>query len=399
MTKALKKIFLVICVVGLILASTNVGDIQTKAAGKTQVVTTTQACSVWTQPCTDAKYRLKTVPAGTKVTVYTDMIPSTKGDGKTFYKTIKGAYILQRYCKLEISSCVPTDWSQYMATPSAQQIKSRNRIDKVSPYVSGWMHIPDQKKFTQYCIDFKADKTAIATYCSLYNFHLDYSPLLKKYKGFHQDGYISGYGGFQVCDSMSDRRTIASFWDVYCEDFNGNTVVHRPVRTYPAKTKYTEDFDGEGEGAHVLVDYPWEDGEWYRMLIQCGTSKKTGNTTISQWVCKVSEKKWTLLSEYDLGVSGVTFQGSVGVFLENYYSNYSGYVRTMEVKNARYYSDGEWIMIDKCDEVSPFIGDGSYNFGSSPSALWFITTGVYGYGKNPNEGTYTVPYDETGSPI
>ena len=74
------------------------GNMDVAAASKTKTIATTQECSIWTRPNTSEQYRQKKVPAGHQITVYTDVIQSEKNDGKTFYKTKKGAYILCRCC-------------------------------------------------------------------------------------------------------------------------------------------------------------------------------------------------------------------------------------------------------------------------------------------------------------
>lgn len=56
---------------------------------------TSKECSVWSEPNTSEQYRVKKIPAGYGVMIYDDReITSTKGDGKTFYKTVSGNYIL-----------------------------------------------------------------------------------------------------------------------------------------------------------------------------------------------------------------------------------------------------------------------------------------------------------------
>lgn len=64
------------------------------AANGTVVKTTNMQCSIWSAPNTAAANKIKSVEAGYKITVYPDVVKSTAGDGKTFYKTVKGAYIL-----------------------------------------------------------------------------------------------------------------------------------------------------------------------------------------------------------------------------------------------------------------------------------------------------------------
>ncbi|MCM1103693.1 MAG: hypothetical protein NC409_06255 [Clostridium sp.] len=71
---------------------------QVSAAGESQtvVVETTQRCSIWSAPATTEENRVKYVDEGYQITLYPEVIQSGLGDGKTFYRTIKGAYVLCR---------------------------------------------------------------------------------------------------------------------------------------------------------------------------------------------------------------------------------------------------------------------------------------------------------------
>lgn len=51
-------------------------------------------CTNWTAPATTEANRGKKLSVGYQVTVYPEVINSTLGDGKKFYKTVKGTYIL-----------------------------------------------------------------------------------------------------------------------------------------------------------------------------------------------------------------------------------------------------------------------------------------------------------------
>jgi GH25 family lysozyme M1 (1,4-beta-N-acetylmuramidase) len=58
-------------------------------------VVTNQRCSIWASPATTEPNRTKYVDAGYPITLASrDVVPSILGDGKTFYKTCKGAYVL-----------------------------------------------------------------------------------------------------------------------------------------------------------------------------------------------------------------------------------------------------------------------------------------------------------------
>lgn len=96
--KALKKLVTAILSLVIVIVSLNITDFSVNAGGSSKVIITTQECSIWTRPNTSEKYRQKKIPAGHQVTIYTDVIASEKNDGKTFYKTLKGAYILCRCC-------------------------------------------------------------------------------------------------------------------------------------------------------------------------------------------------------------------------------------------------------------------------------------------------------------
>lgn len=56
--------------------------------------TTVMECSVWSRPNTSEQYRIKKIPAGYDVKIGPAVYQSELGDGKTFYRTIKGSYIL-----------------------------------------------------------------------------------------------------------------------------------------------------------------------------------------------------------------------------------------------------------------------------------------------------------------
>lgn len=70
---------------------------QTEAAQAQPItVTTTQQCSIWSAPATTEENRIKYVNEGYQITVYPEVIQSGSRDGKTFYRTVKGAYVLCR---------------------------------------------------------------------------------------------------------------------------------------------------------------------------------------------------------------------------------------------------------------------------------------------------------------
>lgn len=72
----------------------------------TKVVYTMQECSVWTVPdSNNAANRVKKVPANYAVTVYNQMFVSPI-DGKIYYQTVKGKYIIAKYVTSSIGGTV-----------------------------------------------------------------------------------------------------------------------------------------------------------------------------------------------------------------------------------------------------------------------------------------------------
>lgn len=55
---------------------------------------TIKECSIWSYPVTKDGFRMKKIPEGYEVTIINIPIQSKISDGKVFYRTIKGAYIL-----------------------------------------------------------------------------------------------------------------------------------------------------------------------------------------------------------------------------------------------------------------------------------------------------------------
>lgn len=104
----------VICIV-LFTAPMMVAPMQVFAAEETgtYVVRTTQRCSIWSAPATTEENRIKYVDEGYQITVYPEVIQSELGDGKTFYRTIKGAYVLCGYVAVEAQSDVGAEAVTY----------------------------------------------------------------------------------------------------------------------------------------------------------------------------------------------------------------------------------------------------------------------------------------------
>ena len=222
----------------------------------------------------------------------------------------------------------PAIWEERLELPTADEIEACNSTStQRSPYIAGWLKNDKVTRFTQSCADIKADYLPFATYLSPVNLTMDYSSLKDQYINVWNEDGIGMYAGLQRREAGKTSVGIMAFWDIYCEDENGNVTTFTPERIYPESVEDAS-FGGEGEGAHTLIDYDWKPGKWYRMLIQCGTSETTGNTTVEQWVQDMETEEWISLNE--------------GLFLQN------------------------------------FDYPGSYNYGTDEDTFWIITTGVKG---------------------
>ena len=283
------------------------------------------------------------------------------------------------------------NWADKFEMPDSVSISNHNEVSTCrSPYISGWFILPEDTRYTEYCVDFKVDHLPKGTYCCLGNWVMDYSYLESQYASVYTEYRgVSAYAGFQNIYNGS-KKAIMSFWDVYCEDYNGNKTVIRAKQIYPQNAA-TDSFGGEGTGARALVDFEWESDHWYTMHIRCMTSETTGNTVVEQWVCDLETGEWTLLTAYDIGFKNSSFKGSIAIFLENYLNEYSGEVRTMMVKNPCYLDvkTNQWRAINEV-YLSSNGGlptyEGSYNFGTEGDTIWMITSGVGGDWFNNGKG-------------
>ena len=92
--KAIRKLVTTVLALCVAAGLFSAMPINSKAAQGTVVLSTTMECSVWSAPATVEANRVKKIPAGYQVTVIPSVVASTIGDGKTFYQTAKGCYIL-----------------------------------------------------------------------------------------------------------------------------------------------------------------------------------------------------------------------------------------------------------------------------------------------------------------
>lgn len=292
-------------------------------------------------------------------------------------------------------------WSEIFSFPTEEQIAARP-ADQRSPYVCTWLSAGSDVRYDAYSVDFKADYIPYGTYDCLFNGYLDFSGLEEQYQSVDSDGYISLYGGVQQRGEGEARNCILSFWDIYCTDAAGNQVVIRPERIFPAEETENDSFTGEGEGAHTLLPYDWQAGRWYRMLLQCGTSGTTGNTTLEQWFQDLATGEWTHTCTYDIGIKNSGFRGNMALFTENFLKQYAGGVRSLEFTNVRIHTSEGWrdVNSSSCTYVKTSGAHqdayGSWEAGADENSFYMITTGVSGWGRSEEIGALIIQNRESG---
>ena len=299
------------------------------------------------------------------------------------------------------------DWSEIFKFPSEAQIAARP-ADRRSPYLSTWLST-DGAKFDAYCVDFKSDHIPYGTYSAVFNGYLDFSSLEDQYVSVDNGGHISLYGGVQQGAEGKESNSILTVWDIYCTDKNGNQTIIHPERTYTAEKTDIDKLIGgaEGEGAQTLLPYNWQAGRWYRMLLRCGTSETTGNTTVEQWFQDLTTDEWTHICTYDIGVKNSCFRGNVAIFSENFLKQYAGGVRSLEFTNVRIHTSEGWKDVTSTGYIKSRVDEtgvladiyGSWEAGADDSTFYMISTGVSGWGRTENTGKLAVQNRESGDPL
>lgn len=120
---------------------------QTEAAqAEPLVVTTTEQCSIWSMPATTEENRMKYVNEGYQIMVYPEVIQSGLGDGKTFYRTVKGAYVLCRCVTVGESSSASGENESGFAVvfPIMPSLPEFDNVEKIvawelKPWMGGYL--------------------------------------------------------------------------------------------------------------------------------------------------------------------------------------------------------------------------------------------------------------------
>lgn len=281
--------------------------------------------------------------------------------------------------------------------PSRREIETYQRLNtRRSPYIAATLYIPEEIRYTEYMVDFRATHLPKGTYCCLGCWKMDYSSLEKQFQQVRTESGTSAYAGFQKIGT-GEMVSIMSFWDIFCQDAQGKESTIAAKLLYPKTVIDGNRFWGEGTGARCSAPFSWEADHWYRMHLKCAASQ--GKTYVEQWVCDLETEESTMLCCYEIGVANSAFKGNQAVFLENYLPETAGEVRSMEVCNARYLDEDtkRWhkvkhTYIDSQGGLPAY--EGSYNFGVTDNRIWMITSGVGGdwfhNGKGKKGSHYTL---------
>lgn len=292
------------------------------------------------------------------------------------------------------------NWSKIFKFPTDDD-HSQQRPDKRSPYICGWLTNGSDIKYTKYSIDMKADYIPKGTYCCCFNGFFDF-PNTKQRKFKKDPSLIYMYSGFQ---RRADGGTqfILSIWDQIYIDEKGIERTIRAKRTFPEFETDNDSFTGEGTGAHTTLPYDWKPGFWYRMILQCGKSESTGNTTIMLSIKNLQTNELAHVCTYDTGLQNGCFIGSAGIFLENYSTKYACDVRTFEFSKARIFlkSNNQWKNLNETSGLECQYLDnsyGSWEAGADDNNFYMISSGVLGCGRNMKTEKLSVKVKDFGDP-
>ena len=235
-------------------------------------------------------------------------------------------------CLLKTNTCMAyendIDWDAILDVPEEEAREEANPEDRMAYNLYSDPDLSATSgKYDGFMIDLKADKAGTATYWALCNWQMNIDDLRSRYSV--EDSYA--YAGLQMRDD--GPKAIMAFWEINYIDEYGNENKIEAERIYPA-TEETDKFGGEGEGTNYICDYQWEEGQWYRMYLNC-YQDKDGKTFVEQWMADLSTGKWTLISRFDTGLYYSYFEGAMSQFMENYDYLYVNETRTFEYRNIR----------------------------------------------------------------
>ena len=178
------------------------------------VVETTQRCSIWSAPATTEENRVKYVDAGYQIQVYPQPIASELADGKTFYRTIKGAYVL---CRCVEGAGVGTENEAQNETPSAPEdngvlvpVGDVPRVKQTGDYTGWETYSTDYEEWVSW-VD--SDGTECSVGINILNAAQD-APTTDSY-GITHRGYYTELAIDFVAQAAAGDAEIAQFLTAY----------------------------------------------------------------------------------------------------------------------------------------------------------------------------------------
>lgn len=156
--KAIKRLIVTVLALSLCMGIFVKTDLSAKAATDTVVITTTMECSIWSAPATLEENRVKKIPSGWNVTIIPVVVDSTICDGKTFYQTAKGCYILCKCCDGNEVNPVPVVTNHVATVGEKQAVKKAQQYLKVLSFSrDGLVDQLIYEKFSQTEAEYGAD--------------------------------------------------------------------------------------------------------------------------------------------------------------------------------------------------------------------------------------------------
>jgi hypothetical protein len=166
---------------------------------------------------------------------------------------------------------------------------------------------------------------------------------------WHPGEAAGGYCGIQH-NSATEMRTIFSIWDT-------SPTLHPKVTEADPKTVHGR-FDGEGEGGHTHMLWPWKVGETFQFFVQKQPGAQPDTTDTRYYVFDRTAGKWlhsATINNPNGGKSSVTtLGGGMNSFLENFLG------RDRELPKVALYRLWLGPSVDKLKCLTRAGGDGTW---------------------------------------
>ena len=137
---------------------------------------------------------------------------------------------------------------------------------------------------------------------------------------FTRNGTVLGYAGFK--NDNGNHNVLLSLWNI-----GSNYPEVEYVSPYGRLNDLT--FGSEGDGKHIVTDYPWQTNTWYTMCI--GIKNVAGKTYFAQWVSEKESNEWVLCGIISYPQTS-QFINCFSFFQEDFTGN--NYIRQCSIQDA-----------------------------------------------------------------